>query len=271
MKKTKSTATAPTVAPQTNTAVDAPIDWSSYLDTSGFEQVSQDDLGIPFLTIVQSKSPEVDKTHKDYATKRIEGCELGDIINTVTREIVAKCDKGYVTVIPCFYEKTYNEWKPNRGGLVKVHRNPGILEEVTGRTEKGEGILRNSNLLMETATFYVLVRNAEGKYTKAVINMISTQLKNARLWLNMALGIKVGPQRVNPPFFSHHYILTTSIERKDNNAWYGWKIQLGDMINSRELVETAKGIGSAVRRLTAPQRQVQLPAGTHEEADEVPM
>lgn len=244
----------------------AAIDWSQFSGASGFENVTQGDLGVPFINILQTKSAEVDKTHKDYATKRIEGAEAGDIINTVTRKVIAKCEKGSITVIPAFYEKTYVEWKANRGGLVKIHRNPGILDEVTGKTEKNENILRNGNLLIETASFYVLLRD-EAVVTQAVINMMSTQLKNARLWLNLAMGIKVGPQRVTPPLFSHHYILSTVLERKDNNSWYGWKVQIGDAVTSRDIAQQAIQIGSRVKLASTPQAALPAP---HDD-NEVPM
>ena len=267
-KKTKGPAgvTAPTATPQTQAVVKPDVvNWERYSGTdTGFENVQQSDLGIPFLNILQSKSAEIDRTHKDYATKKIEGAQAGDIINTVTRQVVASVDKDKINVIPAFYEKTYVEWKANRGGLVKVHRDPKILEEVTGKTEKNENILRNGNLLLETASFYVMVDDEQ--QTQALINMTQTQLKKARLWLNLALGIKIGPARVNPPLFSHIYTLSTVIERKDNNAWYGWNIQVGPSVTSREIVEEAIAIGKRVRIASAP-KHAEITNGS----DEVPM
>ena len=266
-------ATKPTKAASATTAAPAQaqtqavVNWDNYTGVTGLENVQQSDLGIPFLTILQSKSAEVDKTHKDYATKKMEGAEAGDIINTVARRVIAKAEKAFIRVIPAFYEKTYVEWKQNRGGLVKVHRNPAIMDEVTGRDEKNQPILKNGNLILETASFYVLLLNDDGSTTPAIINMASTQLKNARLWLNLATGIKVGPQRITPPLFSHIYILSTVIERKDNNSWYGWKIQLGDTVTNRAYVEDAGKIVTRAR--LAITNTPALPAG--HEADEVPM
>ena len=273
IKPTKTGANPVTTAQTTIATQNDTIDWGSYAGSSGFESVSQSDLGVPFLTILQTKSAEVDKTHKDYPTKRIEGAEAGDIINTVTRKIVAKCDKETILVIPAFYEKTYCEWKLNRGGLVKVHRNPAIVNEVTGKTDKGEGILRNGNLLVETASFYVHVK-IDGVYTPAVINMISTQLKNARLWLNLALGIKVGPNRVTPPLFSHHYQLCSVLERKDNNSWYGWKIVIADIVNDRELVKKGADMAAKMVAANRPVSQIAAPASPEDDghgSDDVPM
>lgn len=271
-KKTKGAEKAAETQPAALQKVEgATVNWENYQgEYTGFENVQESDLGIPFITILQQKSAEVDKTHKDYATKKIEGAEAGDLINTVTREILAKAEKGFITVVPAFYEKTYVEWKPNRGGLVKVHRTEAILNEVTGKTEKNESVLRNGNLLMETMSFYVILIQDSQK-SPAVINMNSSALKAGRQWLNTMFNIKLGPQKVTPPMFSHHYILATAIERKDNNAWYGWNIQIGDMVKSQELANQAVSIGSRVKVLSAPSKALAASAAVSVAADEVPM
>lgn len=266
IKQTKA-ASASSAAP-VQAQANAEVNWEQYSGITGFDNVQQSDLGIPFLTIIQSKSAEVDKTHKDYAIKKIEGAEAGDIINSVSRKIIAKVDKGFIRIVPAFYEKTYIEWKPNRGGMVKVHRNPAILEEVTGQDEKKQNILRNGNLLIETASFYIQLLEEGSQPTPAVINMISTQLKNARLWLNLALGIKLGPNKITPPLFSHSYLLSTVIERKENNAWYGWKIQVGDMVKDQALITSSVNIGQRVK-LSASPKPTAIAAPV--EHDEVPM
>jgi len=244
-KKTTAAAAAPVAAKPTNV-----IDWGTYQGESGFENVQQSDLGIPFLSIIQSKSPQFDKTHKDYPTKKIEGVEVGDIINSVSNKIIAKVDKELIVVVPATFEKTYNEYKQGRGGLVRIHRNPSVLDDVTGQTEKNESILSNGNILAETSNFYVLLLTEGEEPLPAIISMASTQLKNGRKWLNIMTGIRVGPNRVQPPAFSHSYKLSTVIERKDNNAWYGWNIQVNDINNDVDLVDAAKAIAKRVANAT---------------------
>jgi hypothetical protein len=263
-KKTKTVASA-TPAPEP-----ASIDWGSYAGESGFENVSQSDLGIPFLNIIQPKSAEVDRTHKDYAIKKIEGASAGDVINSVSRQVLVKYDKGGIVVVPAGYEKTYNEWKPNRGGLVRIHRNADVLKDVTGTTEKNESVLRNGNLLIETAVFYVLLVREGEEPMPAIINMVSTGLKHARHWLNLMTGLRVGPNRVQPPMFSHTYTLTPAIESNAKGAWYGWNVAIHQTVNDRNLVNMALGITKKVTMLANVQRQA-LPAVAAESADEVPM
>ena len=82
----------------------------------GLENVSNDDITIPRLAIVQSGSPQRKKKDEKY----IEGAEEGHIFNTVTNQLY---DVEGITVIPCGYRKSYVEWVPREsgGGLVAVH------------------------------------------------------------------------------------------------------------------------------------------------------
>lgn len=265
-KKTKATA-----MPQTQTPA-AAIDWGSYAGETGLGNVSQSDLGIPFINIIQPKGAEVDRTHRNYATKKIEGAGAGDIINTVKREVICQYGKGSIEIVPCSYEKTYNEWQPNRGGLVRVHRDPAILNEVTGKTEKNESVLRNGNLLIETASFYVLFVQPGEAPMPAVINMSSTGLKQARHWLNLMTGLRVGPNRVTPPAFSHSYNLTSAIETNAKGSWYGWSITLKEQVQNRDIVNAALGIAKQVSLLADKQKaQIPAQASTTDADEEVPM
>ena len=69
----------------------------------GLQNVSNDDITIPRLAIIQSGSPQRKKKDEKY----IEGAEEGMIFNTVTNEVYEK-----IEVIPCGYRKTYVEWVP---------------------------------------------------------------------------------------------------------------------------------------------------------------
>ncbi|WP_214293519.1 hypothetical protein, partial [Escherichia coli] len=74
-----------------------------------------EDLGIPFLTILQKGSPEVDDTNPDHARKTFPGCKGGLIINTLQRKIVYD---GFTPCqfVPSAYVKLFQEWKPRNQG-----------------------------------------------------------------------------------------------------------------------------------------------------------
>lgn len=264
-KKTKNTVQNKAAAQEP-----AAIDWSQYAGETGFENISQSDLGIPFLSIIQPKGAEIDRTHKNYATKKIEGAGAGDIINTVSRQIIMPYDKGSIEVVPAAYEKTWIEWQQNRGGLVKIHRNEGVTKDVVGKTEKNEDMLRNGNLLVETACFYVYLLQDMDEPLPCVINMFSTGLKHARHWLNLMSGLRIGQTRVQPPMFSHTYKLNAAIESNAKGSWYGWNIVIGHVVNDRNLVNMCLQTTKKVSLLVQQAKGGALPAPTPE-GEEVPM
>ena len=56
----------------------------------GAQNISQEDLALPFLKILGQLSPEVNKRDGKY----VEGAEPGKIINTVTNELFDKISVG---------------------------------------------------------------------------------------------------------------------------------------------------------------------------------
>lgn len=235
-------------------------DWSQE-ETTGFESTNQSDLGIPFLQIIQSGSPEFDKKHDDYPSKKIEGIQEGDIINSLTREILYVTEEDPLLFVPCYAEKLYPEFKPrgSNGGFVQVHRDASILNRCK-RNEKNKDVLQDGagkgNEIITTHYIYGFAQNSEGSWDKAVIGMTSTQLKNARRFLNMMQSIKCNGK--TPPMFSHIYELSTKVEKNNEGSWMGWNFATHRMLNpnvaeDRELVmearETAKSFKEQILAL----------------------
>lgn len=203
----------------------------------GFENVTANDVAIPYLKILQALSPEL------RGTTKVPGAEEGLIINTVTQQLMKE-----FRVIPCAFKKSYVEWTPREagGGLVKEHMDEKILEK-TKKNERNQDVLPNGNLIVTTSYHYVLVLT-EGGYERAVMAMSSTQLKKSRRWLGqmMSLQVKIGDKSFTPPPFSHSYHVGTGMETKDTNSWFGWIINDPTMINDKGLYETAKKFGQDV-------------------------
>lgn len=247
------------------------MDWSQQGIPSGFEATRQEDLGIPFLAIIQDMSPQVKKSDPNYAVKKIEGASAGDVFNTLTNTVVHTFGRDAIEFIPCFHERLFVEWTPREkgGGMVKAHKNANILLECT-RNEKGQDMLRNGNVVITTSYFYGLAKMGE-EWTPCVIGMSSTQLKHARDWLNRMMSIRLdGPRgKYTPPMFSHVYQLSTVAESKNNNSWFGWKVsmkgQLQDPLLATRAVETAK---NAQTRAALPPPSDDTSVKTHD--DNVP-
>ena len=77
---------------------------------TGFAEVSAEDMSIPFLRILDKGSPQVNKRDGAY----VEGAEPGMIYNTVANEVYD--GEVGVTVIPCYFNRRFIEWKPRESG-----------------------------------------------------------------------------------------------------------------------------------------------------------
>ena len=66
----------------------------------GAQNISQEDLALPFLKVLGQLSPEVNKRDAKY----VEGAEPGKIINTVTNELFDE-----IQIVPCHYKRQYIE------------------------------------------------------------------------------------------------------------------------------------------------------------------
>ena len=208
---------------------------------AGMENVGAEDLGIPFMMIIQSNSPERDRTSPKY----IKDADQGMIINSVTRNILGGEGES-VTFIPCSYKKMYVEWRPRTsgGGFVGSHGDPNIMSQ-TKRDTMGKDVLPNGNIIVPTAYIFGLVINEEQHaFERVVISFTSTQTKKARGWLSQMMSVKLdGPKgKFVPPMYAFKYNVSTVSEKNEKGSWYGWKIERGDMLNMSEkpLLEEAR-------------------------------
>lgn len=277
MAKTTKNQTTPSPEEHKNPEQEAPeYDWSRE-QTTGFENVAAQDLGIPFLMILQAMSPEVNRSDADYESKKIKGAQPGSIINTVAREVYYQPDENPMLLIPCGYDRKWIEWKPRTkgGGFVKPHADERIMEQTTKDPETGNDTLRNGNIIRATAYFFVLVAEIQGvkcpEPIRAVIGMSSTQLRNARIWLNIMYSIKMpkaGGGQFTPPMFSHFYAVGTKPESNEKGSWMGWKIESAGPVKNVKLIDNARE--TATKIVADAKRLLAAPPATKEEDDAVP-
>jgi hypothetical protein len=195
---------------------------------SGTSDFGQADISIPFIRILQSNSPQLNKQDAKY----IKGAEMGMILENVSPQTFDG-DEG-ICVIPVYYERSYTEWKPNRGGFVADHgSDPAILKQIKREIDsegKRRMVFNNGNELAEAALYYIFwAKSPEGPWNQALLALSGTQWKTARDWnTNMARVIlkKADGSRIaNPVPFAMAYVFTTVGMQKDNNKFYGWKVE----------------------------------------------
>lgn len=229
--------------------------------SEGFENVTQADIGLPFLNIIQKGSAEFDETHPDHGQKAIEGVKPGCVINTATRSIIYSPKGAPFHIIPCFYQKLFNEWKPKHlgGGLVKVHVNPSILQRCL-RNEKGADILAEGdgvgNEIKTTMTFYVLAHTKETGLFHAILNLTGKGLAVGRKWLATAQTQR-SPEGSPLPLFAMGYKAETIPQSNQKGSWFQWQITPAGMPQQQATIDMAREFYAEAKRqslrITAPE------------------
>ena len=205
---------------------------------TGLEHLTQDDTTVPYLTILQALSPQLNKNDG----KHIQGAEQGNLYNTGLGD-VHDGDEGII-VVPCYYEKRYVEWQPREsgGGKIDDHMSRDILAECT-KNDRGQFVLQNGNYIAETANFYVMICSEdESQWSEAVIAMSSSQLSKAKKWVMQLKTRKVqhNGQMVDAPMFMYKYRVKTVAEQNDRGSWYGYSIGLEGATTNPDIMKEGK-------------------------------
>ena len=208
----------------------------------GAQNISQDDLALPFLKVLGQLSPEVNKTHGKY----VEGAEPGKIINTVTNELYSN-----INVIPVFYKRQYIEWADrgvSTGAPVAIHEADSDIVSTTTRDKSYKDRLPNGNYLENTANHFVILMGDSP--TTALISMKATQLKVSRKWNSMMMGIKMQGKNglFTPPTYSHIYNLKTVQMSNDKGTWFGWDVTKVGPVTDKSIYDIAKNFAERVNK-----------------------
>ena len=206
----------------------------------GAQNISQEDLALPFLKILGQLSPEVNKRDGKY----VEGAEPGKIINTVTNKLYDQ-----IEVIPVFYKRQYVEWADrgtSTGAPVAIHSADSDIISQTTRGKDYKDRLANGNYLENTANHYVIYLNDTPQ--QAMVSMKSTQLKVSRKWNSMMMGIKMQGKNglFTPPTYSHIYKLKTVQMSNDKGTWFGWDVEKVGPVGDKNIYDMAKSFATSV-------------------------
>jgi hypothetical protein len=202
---------------------------------SGFDNMNQEDFALPFLRLLTNTSPEVGE---------VDGALPGMIYNSVTGELYD--GKKGILVIPTAYVRQYIEWAPRGSGSgapINIYPSTSDILSKTHR-EAGENrdYLDSGNYIENTANHYVMVLDANGAPTPALIVMKSTQLKKSRKWNSMMMSVKLSGKNglYTPPMYSQVYRLSTVGESNDKGKWFGWEVERVGSVEDSNVYQTAK-------------------------------
>ena len=229
---------------------------------AGSQNMSQEDLALPFLKVLGQLSPEVNKRDGKY----VEGAEPGMILNTVTNEIYDGA-KG-IDVLPVFYERKYVEWQDRgegKGAPVAIHSANSDIVSTTTRDKSFKDRLPNGNYLENTANHFVVVLGKSPQ--TALISMKATQLKISRKWNSIMMGIKMPGKNglFTPPTYSLIYNLKTVQMSNDKGTWFGWEVSKVGPVTDKAVYGIAKSFAERLGK-----GEVQVKHGSNEDKQDTP-
>jgi len=221
------------------------------------ESLSQDDMAIPFLVILQALSPACTEGDPGY----IEDARPGMLFNTVTKEVY-DAKKDPLLILPVAYKSSYIEWVPRstgKGGFVAEHSAAGGLQAITIRNDDNEDIVQaNSpigqpgNQLAYTHTHFIFVIDKDtGIGEPAVLTMASSQIKHSKKFNQMVNNLKLPNSNKGAPRFFGIWELSTELETKGDNKWQSWSFKKSSDVvefkGGKELYHSAKEFNDGLK------------------------
>lgn len=213
---------------------------------AGMENVDRECFAIPFLTILQSGSPQCKRSEGKY----IQGAMEGMLFNTVTQEVI-DTEKVKLLFQPCYFARRIVEWIPkDDGGGYCGDYTPGT-EPASEKDEDGNAMMPNGHTLVDTRYHYGNLVNVEAGTTEmVVIAMAKTQLKKSKAMLTVLDGIRLAGKSGNkfcPPTFYSTLVVTTVPESNDKGSWFGWKFEKeGNALEYPGLYESGKHLNKLI-------------------------
>lgn len=236
-----------TTPPTTNTGIAVIPDYGTDA-RRGFDQNTASDYSIPFIKLLQALSPELND-----AEKKIKGAEAGQIINSVTKEVVTE-----LFFVPVDRQHSFIEWVPRKMGGGFAGRFDPTSPEVAQAKAKNAGsvvgLKRGDNELKETFTLFGLILptadapTSDGRY--ACIAFDSTKIKEYK-----DLMYKLDSSKVRAPLYANRLRITSRGQKNAKGSSFNFAISHAienDLVKSliqptSGLFEEAKAFHTMVR------------------------
>jgi len=199
---------------------------------AGFENFDENTSLVSYLKLLHSNAKEIN-------SGSVPGAEEGMYLDTGTKELY----RGPLRVIPCGFMRVFKEWHPD-GYPVKTHTALKVeVEKIFGeKTEQGF-YMNGKNQVHDHREHFVLFESKNGAWTKAILSLAKTAIKQSQAWMSRVKGIRVraGGRLITPATFSHIY--TLNVIQGHNNKGHTWPLPSFDMegqIQDRDVYDAAR-------------------------------
>lgn len=227
---------------------------------AGMEGATQESFAIPFLSVLQKGSPQVDEA----SGAALEGAKAGMFFENVTGKLFD--GKAGVTIVPCAYRRVFLRWAPkgSDGAGFKGELAPEVVAEMRTRGEivEMDGKLyvplpdgtvhdKKCDRIADVRNHYVLlIDEATGAWKEALLSLASTQIKKSKMLMSALASVKVNTAAgmVTPPTFANKVRMTSVPESNDKGTWFGVKFELSGFLDRAEVYAAAKAFHATVAK-----------------------
>ena len=227
---------------------------------AGMEGATAESFAIPFLSVLQKGSPQVDEA----SGAALEGAKAGMLYENVNSKLLD--GKAGVRIVPCSYRRVFLRWAPkgSDGAGFKGELAPEVVADMRAKGEivDMDGKLyiplpdgtvndKKCDRISDTRNHYVLLLDADtGGWKEALVSLTSTQIKKSKMLMSALASVKVnGPSGMfTPPTFANVVRMSTVPESNDKGTWFGVKFELAAQVDRAEVYAAAKAFHASVSK-----------------------
>lgn len=233
---------------------------------TGYEGQTQDDMLIPFLSILEKGTPGIDD---------IKGAKPGMLFNTVTKELF----KNGVTIIPAKTVHSFVEWTKREDGQkskqVGQHRpDSDVVIKAKQTAKKWNKLEHDGNDLKDTFYIYALLVDGDEIKGPVVISCSSSRISEYRRW-----NTTIKTHMVNgivPPPWANRVTVATEFNKTPEYTWYTFlfgplfkDLPSSLVLRGSVLYEAGKAIAKSIEEGTATAAFNSQDDGEKEDGEEV--
>lgn len=227
---------------------------------AGMEGATAESFAIPFLSVLQKGSPQVDEA----SGVALEGAKAGMLYENVNSKLLD--GKAGVRIVPCSYRRVFLRWAPkgSDGAGFKGELAPEVVADMRAKGEivdmdgklyipLADGTVNDKKCdrISDTRNHYVLLLDADtGGWKEALVSLTSTQIKKSKMLMSALASVKVnGPSGMfTPPTFANIVRMSTVPESNDKGTWFGVKFELAAQVDRPEVYAAAKAFHASVSK-----------------------
>lgn len=226
----------------------------------GMEGATSEAFAIPFLSVLQSNSPQVDEA----SAGAIAGARAGMLFENVTGKMTPRGEA--VRFVPCAFRRVFLRWGP-RGGdgagfkgemtadMVAQERAAGKIVEMEGRLyyplADGSVNREKCDRVSDARNHYILILDANDSWQQALLSLGSTQIKKSKNLMAALASVKRAAgngSMFTPPTWASVVSATTIPESNEKGNWFGIRMELTGQVGRADLYVAAKAFRDSVTK-----------------------